>query len=594
MKSRISLFDKAVFRKNITRFAPAWVLFCVALLMFLGILADSAGSGAAFASDMGYAIAPFAFFNFCYALLCAQLLFGDLFSSRMCNALHAMPLRRETWFFTNMISGLAFAIVPYMGLTLLSLLFVDGLFSPPLLWLLGVSLQYVFFFGSAVLSVYCVGNRFAMVLVYLILNGFSLIAYWLVDTLYAPLLYGIELSTEPFLWLCPVGQMISQFSYVDVVRFVDGIYVNDPIVYLVDGWWYMAICAVLGLAYMGIGLALYRRRQLECAGDFMAVKVLRPVFLVLYTLCGGAVCHAFFSLFIGEDNLFFVIIGMTIGVFTGFMLLERTVRVFQKKKWLYYGVGMLIFGFSIALTVLDPLGITRWVPNADQVASVSFCTGGSRYGSNGYALTDQNQIETLLTVHRHGVKNRDEGVNGKNDVRVYLTYTMKSGLTHTRNYYIDVDTNAGRKLKALMSAPEQVLGTSEAELDSFLSSVDEIMLDLTQFIDESLRKQYPGAVIPEEVSIPKEEIRGLIQAVLQDCKAGVIAQDWNFYENQDAGWITLEFKQDKSVGYIRYQDIRIYKGCTHTRQWIQNWYIEHLKSQGSQTGYINENARSVG
>lgn len=593
MKSRISLFDKSVFRKNVTRFAPAWVLYCVALLMFLAILMDSASSAAGFASDMCYSMEPFALFNFCYALLCAQLLFGDLFSSRMCNALHAMPLRRETWFFTNVLSGLAFALVPYVGLTLLTMLFVDGLFSVPLLWLLGVSMQYVFFFGSAVLSVYCVGNRFAMVLVYLILNGFSLIAYWLVDTLYAPMLYGIELSSDIFEWLCPVGQMVSQFTYVEVnYTRLDGLIVDGPYVTLVDGWWYMAVCAVLGLVCMTVALLMYRRRQLESAGDFIAVKALGPVFLILYTLCGGAVCHAFFSLFIGEDNLFFVVIGMTIGVFTGLMLLERTVRVFRKKTWLLYGAVMAVFGLSIALTVLDPLGITRWVPNADQVASVSFCTGGSRYGSNGKALTDPEQIEDLLTVHRHGIKNRDEGVNGKNDVRVYLTYTMKSGLTHTRNYYIDVDTQAGRLLKAYMSAPEQVLGISEAELDAFLKTVDEIMLDSKYFLNESLLKQFPGATIPEQISFSGEDARGLLQAVIQDCKAGVIAQDWNFYEDQDGSWISLQFKQDKSADYIRYRDVRIYEDCSHTRQWIQNWYIAHLESQGIHAA--NENARSVG
>lgn len=594
MKSRISLFDKAVFRKNTTRFAPAWVLFCVALLMFLAILMDGASSGPGFASDMCYAIAPFAFFNFCYAFLCAQLLFGDLFSSRMCNALHAMPLRRETWFFTNVLSGLAFAIMPYAGLALLALLFVDGLIAPPLLWLLAVSLQYIFFFGTAVLSIYCTGNRFAMLLVYLILNGFSVIAYWLVNTLYVPLLYGIELDLAVFLWLCPVGQMISQLQYVEVdYTRIDGYIVDGPFVHLLDGWWYMAICALLGLAYMAIGLWLYRRRQLESAGDFIAVKVLLPVFLVLYTLCAGAVFHGFFSLFVGEDKLILMIIGMTIGVFTGFMLLERTVRVFQKKNWLRYGVGMLIFVFSIALTVLDPLGITRWVPQAEQVESISFYTGGTRYSNIDNAVTDADQIETLLAVHRHGVKNRHEGTNGRNDVRIYLTYTMKSGLTRTRNYYIDVATDAGRKLKALMSSPELVLGTSEENLDEFLNSIDEVMVDFTQFIDESIYERYPGATIPEEISIPEKDIRGLIKAIIQDCKAGTMAQDWNFYEDQGADWIALQFKQDRDEGYIRHHEIQVYDNCVHTRQWIENWYIGQLESLGKLIVY-NENARSGG
>ena len=38
-------------------------------------------------------------------LLAALVLFGDLDNPRMCNALHALPLRRETWFFSHAAAG---------------------------------------------------------------------------------------------------------------------------------------------------------------------------------------------------------------------------------------------------------------------------------------------------------------------------------------------------------------------------------------------------------------------------------------------------------------------------------------------------------
>jgi hypothetical protein len=54
-----------------------------------------------------------------YALVCALTLFGDLFNSRMCNAIHALPLRRESWFCTHALTGLCFSVVPNLVFALL-------------------------------------------------------------------------------------------------------------------------------------------------------------------------------------------------------------------------------------------------------------------------------------------------------------------------------------------------------------------------------------------------------------------------------------------------------------------------------------------
>ena len=106
MKSKTSYFNPTVFRKNLTRFAPCWGLYTVGALMGLVLLLDS--SSKHMASNLVDAVHILSLITPVYALICAQLLFGDLYNTRMCNALHAMPLRRETWFFTNVLSGFAF------------------------------------------------------------------------------------------------------------------------------------------------------------------------------------------------------------------------------------------------------------------------------------------------------------------------------------------------------------------------------------------------------------------------------------------------------------------------------------------------------
>ena len=43
------------------------------------------------AETVGMTIGIFSLVNFCYALGCGELLFGDLFNPKLCNALHACP-----------------------------------------------------------------------------------------------------------------------------------------------------------------------------------------------------------------------------------------------------------------------------------------------------------------------------------------------------------------------------------------------------------------------------------------------------------------------------------------------------------------------
>ena len=93
MKLRTLCCNKTVLRKDISRFAPLWAIYLIGgLLVMLTTLSSSTSSGAA--RSLAGTIGGFSIINMIYAALCAQMLFGDLFQSRMCNALHAMPLRR--------------------------------------------------------------------------------------------------------------------------------------------------------------------------------------------------------------------------------------------------------------------------------------------------------------------------------------------------------------------------------------------------------------------------------------------------------------------------------------------------------------------
>ena len=120
MKSRTSFFNKTVFKKDLTRFAPAWGT-CL-ILMLLALISMANRSQAYYRlQNVRDSIIAMSWVNLIYGAVVAQLLFGDLFQSRMCNALHALPLTRDGWFVTHSASGICFSLLPNLAAVLIGL-----------------------------------------------------------------------------------------------------------------------------------------------------------------------------------------------------------------------------------------------------------------------------------------------------------------------------------------------------------------------------------------------------------------------------------------------------------------------------------------
>lgn len=565
MKSRISFFDKAVLRKDITRFAPLWAIYLIGgLLVMLTGLADLSPTSAA--NDLASTIGPFSIINLIYAALCAQLLFGDLFNTRHCNALHALPLRRETWFTSHVLSGLMFSLVPHAVGVVLMMTMLGELWFVGLLWLLGMVLEYLFFFGLAVFSVFCTGNRFAMAAVYGILNFASLIAYWFITTIYEPLLYGVSFPDELFRMFSPVIQMCVNQEMILFKWKENGSEWARTWQYqgLGEGWWYLAICAVIGVALLAVSLLLYRRRKLECAGDFIAVKPLEPIFAVVFTVSVGCVFAVVEQMFT-NDYLLFLCVGLVIGWFVSQMLLQRTVKVFKGKTFLRLAILLLALGASILLTWLDPLGVTRWVPKAQTLVSVELAD--SIYSDAYLKLDAPERMEEVIRAHKLLVEARDE--TGIRD-NVVIRYTMKDGRKVSRTYKVRRNTTAWNILSSAFGKPEYVLGYTDWE--TFAEKTEGV------WDGKSLLSLCEVYVRHSEDNVNYRELhesmrRELLEALKKDCEEGLLPQIYVPDGFRQMKWIELE---DPTGEYYKYRSIAVYDNSSNTQEWI-NKYLYVLK-----------------
>ncbi len=586
--------SKAVLKKDLTRFAPAMALYTVFLLLLFFVYLTQ-GDTYWIVRDVASAAQLMAVFNFIYAPVCAQLLFGDLFNGRMCNALHAMPLRRETWFGTHVTAGLLFSLLPNLVIAAISAVVMGEFYYVALAWLLASTLQYLFFFGVSVFCSYLVGNRFAMAIVYLLINFFSMFIYWLVDTLIRPLLYGIETDLSWFQWFSPIIRLADGVEYIYTSRVIDPVtdhYTDQVIAHLGEGWWYAAVCAVLGIAFLVGALLLYRRRKLESAGDFMAFKVLNPVFLIIYSIAAGTFCQMFFSLFIGTSTDYpYLFIGLAVGYYTGRMLLRRTLRVFQPRSLI--GLGALIASAVLVLAgaYFDVIGVTRWVPEASEVESITLYQHGYRSSRAYIKLTTEDDIQKILDFHsmiasdvRGYEKNfsHDDYWNTKpaatllsqpeiltetvtiaeaegTTYQFLLEYTLNDGDVVERYYNVYTLSGPGQMLRDFFSRPACVMGEAILDLPTFMEDLTAIRTDW------------------EEIEFPVEAAPELLQAIMLDCSNGTLVQSWPYHtEDHPVIYLVFERLPDDSDHY-QYSEITVYDTCTNTIAWLEeNCDMEHI------------------
>lgn len=582
MKSRTSFFDKTVFKKDLTRFAPAWIFYTICLVMGMTLLRQS-GSAFSFHRSLDDLPQAMATINFFYAFLTVQLVWGDLYNSRLCNALHALPLRRENWFMSHTAAGLAYSLLPTVLVTPYALLLgmgsaVEQGWHLVLWWLLSTNLQYLFFFSLGTLCIFCVGNRFAHTVVYTITNFASILIYWLVDTLYTPMLYGIHTDQEPFLVVSPCVWM-SRHNYLMVERLYDyDLQTTIRAWYeMGDGWGYLAICAAIGVAFLGLSCWLYRKRKLECAGDFMAVKGLEPVFLIVFPLLTGSLAYMFCDEMILNGRgtaIAFLFVGIFVGFFAAKMLLARTIRVFRKKAILQFALLSLCFGSTLLITSLDPLGLVTWIPEQSEITAVEVFP--NHYDYDSLLMETPEELEEMFQVHNWALNHQDYGYSGyafeaattelldkgnkrtHNPQEITLMYYLSNGTTRSRYYTVD-----------LMKEPGEILIPYFSSMEAIFDSAD-----CAPTVD-ALTEYFKSVRINDTILTNAEDIRSLLEAVEADCKAGNMAQRWNFRPEPDVSasyYVNFEFPSQNTDLYTSVE-ITVYTDCHNTNKWLTDYGI---------------------
>ena len=516
MTSKISCFDRAVFRRALKKTAPVWILYTLYELL-LPLRLFSFCRGVSSCTDdflvqiektiLGYARINASLLPFLLGGLLAWVLFFWLFRAGTAYFYAALPVRRETLFLTNYLTGLLLCAAPALLSSLLLWAvgagFGAAVFVPAMQVFTATMLGFLLFFSFAVLVCCVVGQMAAMPIVYVILNFTFFVLETIVRHLLFTFVYGMPYSQSstmqsfalhatPVLGLLQGGFRV-QTDWLER----DGMYYMEYAPRL-EGWSYLGALAALGLVFALCAFLLLKHREMERSGDVIAVGWLRPVALYVFTIgCAlvlGALMAELFSSNTADNFwyvLLFLFMGAFVGYFAGKMLLQKTVHVFQS-GWLGLGACCLALLLAFGAAEFDLFGYSRYLPERSAVQAA----GLTHYQSNGlYTTQDDAFIQDVLNLHTAAVSEKSKQEHRRHAYQLgtdyteqfYITYRMTDG-TLTERYYSIVYSEADledpdsliSRFSALYNSPGSVLirtgfdtpRTEKNVLSCYVSSFD--------------------------------------------------------------------------------------------------------------------------
>lgn len=477
MRSGTSFFNSTLYRKTMGRFWPVWILYGLIWLFALPLnlmnryfdyvrggmtVADAQAMLLDQARNIPNFLAAGVSIALVSGVLCAMAVFGYLYSSRSACMMHALPLRRETLFTTQYCAGLSFLLLPHLVVGVITLTIELALLPPSFwgtalsslgLWVLVQSGTTLFFFSFACYCAMFTGHVLALPAFYGILNCLVFVIYSLLTELMAQFFYGypggrlggalVEYCTPVYALTKACRWDSSNFSYSlfypspSATEFAVGL--SAPVT--------VACYAVAGVVFALLALLVYRYRHVESAGDVVAIALVRPVFKYGVSFCSGLCFGMLTNAFFGWDTAALtlcVLFWAAVGYFAAEMLLKKAFRVFHAWK------GCLAMTLVLALLCLslflDLFGVENWVPNTDQISSLSL------YLSTGYPndssslrelqISDPDQIQQIVDLHQAIVQDKDRSdysnssfVWGEDSISFEVSYTLKNGFTVQRRYY---------------------------------------------------------------------------------------------------------------------------------------------------------------
>lgn len=487
MKSKTSLVNGTILKKDILRFWPLWVIELIYSLIVGPLM-----TGLPIASyelsrqqDMYYASLDAAEYKTiiqrCFAvymddwaivihiavvsIIAAVLVFGYLNSRKQSYMIHSMPVSRQTLFVSHYLAGFLMALLPILAADLIlgavSLAFGAGMGMAILGYGIQTVLMMIFFYTLACLVVMLSGHGFMSIVIYSVLNGIVVAVWSLLEFIGSFFQMG--------------GSDVSALSgwkriWTPVLFFESKLgndFTDQWTQFNCEGIGMMCLYLIPAVLFFALAMFLYRRRPLERVGENLAFSWSIPVFKIVFTVAASLsammIWYGLFSelvekicgKYMREAALYITLVILClVFYFVGEMIVRKTFMIWKKISWLQACIVTVVLALSVlAFRVCYD---KQSVPDAARVDQISV-----NVYSNTFMFDDQEIIEALNEIHTNmrSELDPDEGQYYDDSYYIGFSYTLDSGSSIHRNYYVSETRNPDifRQLNDLLGQKEVLL-----------------------------------------------------------------------------------------------------------------------------------------
>lgn len=371
MKSKISLFNKAIFKNDISRFWPGIVILTVLfqLLVTLPLYSQMhykltyyffGNPSHIELNEMfweGISMITNGYLNAVVAIFVAILLFSYLHKEKEAWNLHAFPVTRSNLFFTHILFGVIAMFIPNL-ITIVACAMIANatgasIWAPAFAAVLFSLMQILFFLGIGVFVMVATGNAGIALTIYFVLQ--------ILGELSASLMKGISdiyLYGPNALWNHErdVAECATPLFYTSAMA--TNMMDNGKLVMSAFGVSFLLL--IPAAAILILSWYLYQRRDIEQVGEMMAFNWAKAVFRLVFAITAGlALTCVVYEVFVSavlrsvpfEDKLVPVLIMVAIMVFLCHIVSEMIV---QKNFFVF---RTMPYGRSVLLV----MGLLLWI-----------------------------------------------------------------------------------------------------------------------------------------------------------------------------------------------------------------------------------------
>ena len=486
MKQKTSYFNWGISRSYLKRCWPLWAVYFAVLLLCLPaaipdyLSRNYAGDYNNLVSSINGMILNVARVSFTIsfftAIIAAMVVYSYLYNTRACGMMNALPIRRETAFVTAYLTGLVPLILADI-LTALITYAVYAHYGVIHLKYLMVFVAYavmgnIAFFGFASFCAVLTGNIAVLPVVYVLLNVLAYIANGAFNALRGFLTYGYIAVVGKIRRLSPIIALSDSrdLDYNDIMAVgADGLQ-HATGEFTIHGTGLVVAYCAAGLILAALALAIYRKRDMEHAGDVVAIPVLKPVFKYCMSVGCGVVCAIVFYDWLFNSTFgstgktavimaVLMVLGAGVGYFAAEMLMQKTLDVFHQ-GWKGYLITACALVAFTACIELDVTGYETAQPELDEIEYVYINSG---YGDTT-RLESREELAAVLAYHREVMDGKHINENAGQTRWFNVNYTLKNGKEFARDYKISYDYDQRfdsqsniRRLEVLLNSEEGIL-----------------------------------------------------------------------------------------------------------------------------------------